>query len=210
MDKIFQDNPFWHAMEIIFDLVILNVLWLLCCIPIFTIGPSTCAFFYVALRRIHGEEPPIAGDFFYSFRQNFKQGILLGLPLTLVGTFLALDIYLCRQMGTGIYTFLMVFFSVLFLCWVFVSLYAYPLLAKFEKTNREILVLAFSLSIKHIGKTLLMILVIVIALWAIHLLPGLVFVAPGLAMGNQAVLFHSIMKKYLPEDPDNSALGDVW
>jgi uncharacterized membrane protein YesL len=125
-----------------------------------------------------------------------------------VGVFLALDIYLCRQMGTGIYTFLMVFFSVLFLCWAFVSLYAFPILAKFEKTNRSILILAFSLSIKHIGKTLLMILVFAISMWMCHLLPGLVFIAPGLAMGNQSVLFHSILKKYLPEE--EREIGEVW
>jgi uncharacterized membrane protein YesL len=200
MDKIFsQDNPFWQAMGNIFDVFVLNVLWLLCCIPVFTIGPSTCAFFYVMSHVLHGEETYLIKEFFRSFRQNFKQGIALGLPLTAVGVFLGVDIWLCRKSGTGIYTFLMVFFAVLFLCWAFIVLYAFPLLAKFEKSTPEILALAFSLSIKHLGKTLLMLLLAAAALWLCHLLPGLALIVFGLAGEAHAALFDSIMKRYLPE-----------
>jgi uncharacterized membrane protein YesL len=197
MDKIFsQDNPFFQAMGNIFDLFVLNVLWLLCCLPIFTIGPSTCAFFYVLTHVLHGEETYLVKEFFHSFRQNFKQGVCLGLPLTAVGVFLGVDIWLCRRSGTGIYTFMMVFFAVLFLCWAFITLYAFPLLAKYEKTNSEILVLAFSLSIRHLGKTLLMLLSVVLALWICHLMPGLILITFGLAGEAQTALFDSVMKKY--------------
>jgi uncharacterized membrane protein YesL len=208
MDKLFsQDNPFWQAMGTIFDLFVLNVLWLLCCIPIFTIGPSTCAFFYVTSHLIHNEEGSLSKEFFRSFRQNFKQGIQLGLPLTFIGIFLCGDIYLCYKAGTGIYTFFLVFFAVVFLCWAFIVLYIFPILAKYEKRNLEILALAFSLSIRHIGHTLLMLLAAVLALWACHLLPGLALIAFGLAGGAQAALFDSIMKKYFTET--ETEIGDI-
>jgi uncharacterized membrane protein YesL len=208
MDKFFsQDNPFWQAMGTIFDLFVLNLLWLLCCIPIFTIGPSTCAFFYVVLRLLHGEESTLTRDFFHSFRQNFKQGIQLGLPLTLVGAFLCGDIWLCYRAGTGIYTFFMVFFAVVLLCWAFLVLYVFPILAKYEKSNHEILVLAFTLSIRHLGWTLLMLLAAVAAIWACHLLPGLILIAFGIAGEVQAALFDLILKKYLPEN--EAEMGDT-
>ena len=47
MKKLFNmDNPFWTAMGRVFDIFVLNCLWLLCCLPVFTIGPATTALFY--------------------------------------------------------------------------------------------------------------------------------------------------------------------
>ena len=139
MNKIFRsDNPFWMGMGSIFDLFVLNLLWLLCCLPIVTIGPATAAFYYAMMNLVRGEETYLSKDFFHSFRQNLKQGIFLGIPLTAVGAFLILDISMCYHAGTGIYTFFMVFFAVLFLIWLFIALYSFPLLAKFEKKNKDL------------------------------------------------------------------------
>ena len=200
MNKIFRsDNPFWMGMGSIFDIFVLNLLWLLCCLPIVTIGPSTTALFYAMMSLVRGEGGYVSHDFFHSFRQNLKQGIFLGLPLTAVGAFLMLDISLCYHAGTGIYTFFMVFFAVLFLFWLFVALYAFPLLAKFEKKNKEIVIWAFVLSIRNLGRTLLMIIVLALGLWACHILPGLVFIAFGLICRFQAASILTILKPYLPD-----------
>ena len=202
MNKLFNlDNPFWNSMDKVFDLFIANVLWLVCCLPLFTIGPSTAAFYYVLVNRARGEDGVISRDFFRSFRQNFRQGVGLGLLMTAVGIFLAVDIRLCYRSGTGIYTFFMVFFAVLFLLWASLALYSFPLLAKFEKKNSEILVWAFLLAMGHPVQTLLMLLVTAVGLWACHLLPGLILIVFGLAGRFHSVLLASILKPYLP-DPD--------
>lgn len=200
MNKFFRsDNPFWIGMGNVFDLFILNVLWLLCCLPIMTIGPSTTAFFYAMMNLVRGEESYVYKDFFRSFRRNLKQGICLGLPLTAVGAFLALDISMCYHAGTGIYTFFMVFFAVLFLIWLFVVLYVFPLLAKFEKKNKEIILWAFVLSIRNLGRTLLMMIALALALWLCHILPGLVFIVFGLVCRFQTALMLAILSPYLPD-----------
>lgn len=190
----------------IFDVFVLNILWLLCCLPVFTIGPSTTAFFYAMIQLVRGGDTSVSKDFFHSFRQNFKQGLLLGLPLTAVGAFLALDVSMSYHAGTGIYTFFMVFFAVVFLFWAFLTLYAFPLLAKFDKSNKDILIWAFTLSIKHIGKTLLMLLVLAFGLWACHILPGLIFIAFGLAGEFIASMMVSILKPYLPDAEEEEEL----
>lgn len=198
-DKIFNsDNPFWRGMGRIFDVFELNVLWLLCCIPIFTIGPSTTAFFYAMINLIRGEEGYLHKDFFRSFRQNFKQSTLVGLALMAVGGFLAVDVYIAHKSGTGIYTFLMVFFAIIFLLWAFVTLYTFPLLAKFENSTKNTLIFAFTLSIRHFPQTLLMLLVLVVGLWLCHLLPGLILIAFGLVVEFQSTLLAAILKPYLP------------
>lgn len=200
MSRFFnQDNPFWAGMERIFDVFVLNLLWLLCCLPIVTIGPATTAFFYALIQLLRGENGYISHDFFRSFRQNFRQGVMLGLPLTAVGAFLVLDITLCYRSGTGIYTFFMVFFAVLFLFWAFLTLYSFPLLAKFEKTGKEILIWAFTLSIRHAARTLLMLAVFAAGLWACHILSGLIFIVFGLTGWFIASQMVRILKPYLPD-----------
>ena len=200
MNKFFRsDNPFWIGMGSIFDLFVLNLLWLLCCLPIVTIGPATAAFYYAMINLVRGEETYLSKDFFHSFRQNIKQGIFLGIPLTAIGAFLLLDISMCYHAGTGIYTFFMVFFAVLFLIWLFIALYAFALLAKFEKKNKDLIIWAFVLSIRNLGRTLLMVFVLALGLWACHLLPGLIFIAFGLVCRFQTGLMLKILKPYLPD-----------
>ena len=200
MDRLFNpDNPFWLGMGKIFDIFVLNVLWLLCCIPVITIGPATTALFYSMIHLVRNEGFSVTQDFFRSFRQNFRQGILLGIPLTLTGAFLMADVWICYRAGTGIYTFFMVFFAVMFLLWSFITLYAFPLLAKFEKSNKEILIWAFTLSIRHTGLTLLMLFILAFGLWVCHILPGLIFIAFGLVCEFQSVLISSILKPWLPD-----------
>ena len=199
MKKVFdQNSPFWKAMGRIFDAFALNTLWLICCIPIITIGPSTTAFYYSMLGMIRGDGGYITRDFFKSFRRNLKQGILLGLPLNLLGCFLALDIYLCYKAGGGIYTFFLFFLLVLFLLWFAMSIYTYMILAKFDKSNREILLWAFTSALKNLPKTLLMMLVVVMGIWLIHIAPGLIIIIPGLIVENHCVILAKIFAAYLP------------
>ena len=59
----------------------LNLLWFLCSLPIFTIGASTTALYYVSLKIVQGEDSNLTRLFFRSFRQNFRQATTLWLIL---------------------------------------------------------------------------------------------------------------------------------
>ena len=65
-------RKFWKLIE-------LNLLYVLCCIPIVTIGPATCGLVYI-LRNFANEKPVfMVSDFFDAFKSNFKQGFALGI-----------------------------------------------------------------------------------------------------------------------------------
>lgn len=212
-DRFFKVNtPFWQSMGTVFDLFAVNCLWLFCCIPIFTIGPATTAAFYTLTQRVLKENATVTKDFFTSFKRNFKQGTLLGLLLTAIGAFLALDIYLCRRSGTGIFTFFLFFFAVIFIFWSFVTLYAFPILAKFDRTNKEILIWAFTLSVSNLPMTLTMLFVIAACLWFCHLIPGLVFIMFGVAAQFCTTVLVSLFKPFLPkpEPVEDDFESDVY
>lgn len=101
--SLYQRLSNW--MEIGTDLVLLNLLWLACCLPIVTIGASTAAMHYVARKMVTGEPYKVAGSFFHSFRENWKQGIGLELLILMLAIIGAGDFYagtlLAGWMGTA-------------------------------------------------------------------------------------------------------------
>lgn len=76
MNQIFSiDNRFIQLLNKIFCAAWLNILWFLCCIPVFTIGASTTALYYVSFKLVRNEEGNITKQFFTAFRSNFKKPI---------------------------------------------------------------------------------------------------------------------------------------
>ena len=67
------DNPFYRLMGTIGDLVVLNVLWLVCCLPVVTAGAATAGLFSVAHKMAAGEEYRAAAGFFKAFRRDWRQ-----------------------------------------------------------------------------------------------------------------------------------------
>ena len=80
MGKIFDmDSPVMRFLSRMADLMIMNLVVTICCIPIVTIGASITAMHYVMLKLVRGEDGYIVKDFFKSFKQNFKQSTIIWL-----------------------------------------------------------------------------------------------------------------------------------
>ena len=57
MDRFFSmDNKFFTFMGKVADLCILNIVCLICCIPIVTAGASITAMFFVTMKMVKNEE----------------------------------------------------------------------------------------------------------------------------------------------------------
>ena len=72
----------------------LNLFWVICSIPIFTIGASTTALYYASLKVLRNEENHVVAMFFRSFKENFKQATQLWLIMLGAGLFLTGDGYI--------------------------------------------------------------------------------------------------------------------
>ena len=55
-------------VQIICDLILLNILWLVCCLPIVTIGASTAAMHSVARKMAACEHYTVWSGFWHGFR----------------------------------------------------------------------------------------------------------------------------------------------
>ncbi len=72
MDRLFSmDNPVWRAIGRLVDLVWINILTLVCALPVFTAGASFTAMYDVLLRMAEDRQGALTGRFFRAFRKNF-------------------------------------------------------------------------------------------------------------------------------------------
>ena len=99
MGRFFSmDNKFFTFMNKVADLCILNIICLVCCIPIVTAGASITAMYYVTLKMVRNEEAYIVWSFFKSFKDNFKQATIINLIMIAVGAVLYLDLNVAKNM----------------------------------------------------------------------------------------------------------------
>ena len=138
------------------NLVLLNLLYLICCIPIVTIGPATAALHYVTMKYVTNDEHRVWTPFFHSFKQNFKQGVIVGLFTTGLGIFLGFDLYWMYQIvtnGTPFNKFILVAVALACILYLMGTAYIYSLLARYENSIRQMLKTALFLSIRHLPAT---------------------------------------------------------
>lgn len=157
--KIFNlDNGIMRFFSRIFDIVVLNFIFIICCIPIFTIGPSLTAMYSITLKMIKNEESHIIRSFFKAFKQNFKQGTVIGLIAIIITFFITVDLRIIGIIGEDRFKVLQVLCYVLAIWAYIIFIYAFPLLAKFKNTTKEVFKNSFILSVINFKWTILLIL----------------------------------------------------
>ena len=159
--KLFSlDSPLMQALNKVADLLWLNVLTLICCLPIVTIGVSLTAMNYTALKIVRNEECYITRGFFKSFKENFRQATLIWLILLLMIVVLGAD-FLILNGGTqtGVEKVLWGVITAVAILVAFTLLYVFPVLAKFDNTVFRTMKNAFMMSLVQFPKTILMLVV---------------------------------------------------
>ena len=182
-----MDNPFFRAMRRVADLMILNVIFVICCIPIVTIGPALTGLFYTTLKMVRNEESYIVRGFFHSFKQNLRQGIIINLIMLVSGVLLWLDLQIVQtRIGGTMGSVMVVVFAVLAIIYLMTFIYVYPVLSRFYNTIKNTFINALLMSIRHLPYTVLMI--------AITIMPvGILFLPAGMTAAQSVLLLLLIL-----------------
>lgn len=157
------DSPFYKFMQRLWDILQVNFFWVICSIPIVTIGASTAAAFKVCLHMVDDEEGYIAKEFFKGFKENWKQGTVLGLVSLIAVYAVYLDIQLFNAVEDNPMIFLIaaILSGILFAVCL---LYAFPLMARYQNKLWKIFRNSFEICRRYAGRTLVLILVLAVEL----------------------------------------------
>ena len=181
------NSRFVRFLEFVFELIVLNLLTLLCCIPVITVGVAITALYH-SLFNMRKGNGNIFAEYFKAFKSNFRQGLLLGLILELI--LISIGLYLIYFQdsilsGDGLLLLSIILLTIFLF---FPMTFAFPLLSMFENNIQQTLSNAVLLSFRHFGISLLVILLngfswvllIIIPGWYIRLMP--VFLIFGLSL----------------------------
>lgn len=139
----------------------LNILWFICCLPVFTVGASTTALFYVTLKVAKNEEGSLTRSFFRSFKENFRQATIIWLILLGSGILLGVDGYIFYHMryDNVLWTLGTAVFLVMLAAYAIILMYIFPLLARFHNTVRAMFKNALMIGMRFLLCTVLMALI---------------------------------------------------
>lgn len=160
------DSPLMQFLTKITDLIILNVLYLVCCIPVVTIGAATTALYTVTLKAAKNEESYIVRSFFRALKDNFKIGTLSWLIVFVAGMVLWMDFQILPGMAAPLRQIFQVLTLSLALLYLITVLYLFPYIARFENTLSCSFKNAFFLAIAHLPYTMLLAAITVLAFLA--------------------------------------------
>ena len=197
----------------------LNVMWLVCCLPIVTIGASTTALYYTCFKIAKDEGSFITTMFFRSFKQNFKQATIIWLIMLAAGLIIGADailLYRLRAASTGtaavLWTLLLACIFACMIAYVIEFTYIFPLLSIASNTTANMFKNAFIIGTHYLFVTILVVFIhYAMFFLVVNVFTPLIIFGEGLCAVISAHILLKILRPLLydPNDPANSKSEDA-
>ncbi len=214
MSAIFnEDSPFITGINRISDIIILNILFIISCIPVFTIGTAITAMTYTAMHSVKYEDGYVAKRYFKAFKENFKQSTVTWLILLAAGAILFFDVYFWVSMWTSQRSNLakyMIVFSVIMVCaYIMIFVWIYPIMATFKNTIGKNIWNALALAVRHFPWTLLLGITaagtVILSFYVSYFLLFLLTIGFATYAYLFAFLFNRVFKVYIEQEYEREA-----
>lgn len=201
------DNRVFRYFNRIFDMIVLNLLFIITCIPVITIGPALTALYYVAVNTWSRGDGYIFQMYLKSFKQNFKQAVLLWLGMAAVGAAVIYNfgfwIKNGNQIGENLGMAAIIISAVLLFIYGIIFTYVWVLLAKFENTTWQTVKNALFIGVAKLPLTVCIWLIVGLVAFLMYYYSAAM--ACGVMFGFavvaylQALIMRKVLKPYLGE-----------
>ena len=207
MGKFFNlDAPVIQWLGKVGQMMVTTVTWLICCLPVFTVGAATAAL-YRMMFNLKEDRSCALKEFFRAFRENFRKATLLWLLLLLSVALLVCLYYLVMLVENMILRMaaLMVFCMLFFVVYI-AGLYLFPLTAYMENTLPDTLRNAVAMGLGNLRQsiiacavTMIPLLVLILSMQIfLQMLFLWVVLAPGAIAYGVVCILRPVFRRYIP------------
>lgn len=211
------DNPATRFLSTFFDLMVLNFLFMLSCIPIFTMGASLTALYSVTLKMLRHEEPSIAKDYIKAFKSNFKQSTLVWIPIMFIFAFLVSDLYIVYNVIGEKYLSLQYPVWIMFYLVISVLIYVFPMIATYDNSTRQIIKNCILISFGNLPTSIFLTVIhfglyrLLVSSWTIFVIAGSFFLFFGFAAVAYfcSIFLLRVFQKYTTENLSADAIDNT-
>lgn len=157
-------NPVLDFINTLCNFIALNILFLITCLPVVTIGAALSSLYYVTIREARGEYGYLIRPYLREFRRNLKTGTLAFAILSAIGAVLLFSLAFWYSLGTTLSAAVTGLIAIALIIWLFTFTYTFPLIGRFEDTAVRSLKNAFCLMMSNVKATLWLLLIYVVTL----------------------------------------------
>lgn len=194
------DSPLMNFLNKVADIMILNVMFFIFSIPVFTIGASFSAAYYMGFKMVKDEETYIMRGFWKAFKENFKQATIIWLIVLVILGILMVDYRIIAYSGIEFAQWIQIAMVavtvVLFMGLVFV----FPMQARFVNSVKNTVKNAFLMALSHLPTAFLLIAIyavpVVVFYFVPQIFPVLLLLSFGLVIYGKSFLLLRVFKKY--------------
>lgn len=203
-NRIFNvDNVVFRAIDKIGKIFLLNMLWVICSLPIVTMGASTTALMYSSMK-LHKNEGYWHRNFFKSFKENFKQSTGIFLLFLLAGALLAADFMLGGQAKNSFGFFMQVLAGIFAIPYFLTLLYVFGVQSRFVNKVKDTIRYSFFMALRNMKYTIQMAILVILFVWfnTTTLLANFLTLIYGFGLMGYffAAYYARTFEKFLPAD----------
>lgn len=211
MSSFFRaDGPLMNWVIRIGNLILANVLWLLCCLPIVTIVPASTSFYYTVIKCVRRERSYVTTQFIQSMKRTLRRGILLSLLCILWMGWLCYGREYAIANGTDSFNLLLFAYDILLLLSSCVIACLIPVFSRYELRIGALLRLSFVMALRYLYRSLPLVAGAIATGWLVFAkLPVLfIVVLPGAWCYASTYLVEPMLKAYMPKEDE--VPRDAW
>lgn len=205
MERFFGvDSPLVIFLTKFGQLVILTVVWIICCIPVITTGPAMSAFYYAVMKSVRRGVGYPAREFFRSFKRTLKEGMIFTAVYLVWGVLVYVNIQYLANVPGNSHPIMLLAYAVLVVLSAALACYLFPALSRFNVKRIKLVKMALYMMLSRLPLTLVLVAVPAGLVWLCmyHLPAACLLFVPGVWCYISTFLVEPALKKFMPEPED--------
>lgn len=210
MNQIFgSDGKLMYYLNKIGQVITLTLVFVICCIPVITIGASVTSFYYAMMKSIRRERGYPTTEFLQSFKRNFVKGSVVTIGIASIVGLLYLNREYVAKSGSATSPWMVVIYDILFVILLLLVMFIFPAMSRFQLKLSSLLRLSLIMALRHLPTTVVLAAGITLSgILQLYVVPiPFLVVLPGAWCYVSTYLVEPVLKQYMPEPKEGE---DAW